>query len=376
MGKPRILVDAYYLHVAQTGIKTYMLAVCEEILRSENAACDYIISPDFRKIREESFFKGKTSKWKNLLFQLLYFWRKQVVLPLLSYRYRADVVFCPDIMVPLWGRGIKVSVLHDTFFWDNPEHYHPLWRKYYLFFLEKGLKRNGQIITVTDYSSARIQLLQGFGQIPVHRVYPASGLKKGQKIAVAKDQVDFPYILHVGVMEKRKNLSLLIEAFALLQEEPGFVEWKLILVGQRGPRKTLDDFDRLYDLVNRLGLKEKVLFAGYVSEEMLASYFSHAKIYVFPSINEGFGLPVLEAFSFGVPVIISNQGALKEVAGDAAWVLETDTPEALKDAMVHLDQNPEICNAMRQKGQKRLEEFGTEKFFLSLDQTFKKLLHG
>lgn len=138
MGKPRILVDAYYLHVAQTGIKTYMVTVCEEILRHENSECDYIISPDFRKIKEKSFFKGKTSKWKNLLFQVLYFWRKQVVLPLLSYVHGADVVFCPDIMVPLWGRGIKVSVLHDTFFWDSPEHYHPLWRKYTCTFWKKA----------------------------------------------------------------------------------------------------------------------------------------------------------------------------------------------------------------------------------------------
>lgn len=376
MGKPRILVDAYYLHVAQTGIKTYMVTVCEEILRHENSECDYIISPDFRKIKENSFFKGKTSKWKNLLFQVLYFWRKQVVLPLLSYVHGADVVFCPDIMVPLWGRGIKVSVLHDTFFWDSPEHYHPLWRKYYLYFLKKGLRRHGRIITVTDFSKNRIQQLPGFEKIPVHRVYPASGISQTTNTPDKMQVLDFPYILHVGVLEKRKNLSLLIEAFALLAQDPAFADWKLILVGQRGPRKTLDDFDRLQELVSSLGLKEKVLFPGYVSEQMLAAYFSQARIYVFPSANEGFGLPVLEAFSFGLPVIISNQGALKEVAGDAAWVLESDTPESLKSAIVHLNLHPDLMSDTRQKGQKRLAEFGTEKFFLSLDHTFKKILHG
>jgi glycosyltransferase involved in cell wall biosynthesis len=251
-----------------------------------------------------------------------------------------------------------------------------LWRKYYLYFLEKGLRRRGQIITVTDFSKNRIQQLPGFERIPVHRVYPASGISLSTNTADKMQVLDFPYILHVGVLEKRKNLSLLIEAFALLAQDPAYADWKLILVGQRGPRKTLDDFDRLQELVSSLGLKEKVLFPGYVSEQMLASYFSQARIYVFPSANEGFGLPVLEAFSFGLPVIISKQGALKEVAGDAAWALESDTPEALKSAIVHLDRHPDLVSDMRQKGQKRLAEFGTEKFFLSLDHTFKKILHG
>ena len=101
----------------------------------------------------------------QLFFQLLYFFRKQVALPLLSYYHKTDLVFSPDILSPVWARGKKISVLHDTFFWDNPDHYQGLWLKYYLYFLQKGLRKNGEIITITQFSKIRLQELFEFKSI-------------------------------------------------------------------------------------------------------------------------------------------------------------------------------------------------------------------
>ena len=144
--KPKVLVDVFYLYVAQTGIRTYMVTLCEEILNKNNSDFDYVISPNYQKVKQNQFFRGKTAKWKNILFQLLYFFRKQVSLPILSYYHQAAIVFSPDILSPVFAKGKKVSVIHDTCFWDTPEHYQPLWLKYYLYFLEKGLQKNGEII--------------------------------------------------------------------------------------------------------------------------------------------------------------------------------------------------------------------------------------
>jgi glycosyltransferase involved in cell wall biosynthesis len=372
--RPKVVVDVFYLYVAQTGIKTYIVTLCDEILKKNNSEFEFIISPNYQKVKQNQFFRGKTAKWKNILFQLLYFFRKQVVLPILSYYHQASIVFSPDILSPIFAKGKKVSVVHDTCFWDTPEHYQPLWLKYYLYFLEKGLQKNGEIITITHFSKTRLHQLPPFKSIPIQVVYQASGLSESLALSDLKSTTQAAYFLHVGVLEKRKNLGLLIQAFDKLTKMAGYESHRLVLVGQRGPRETLDDYDHLVELVNTLGLTDKVDFTGYVSQEQLASYFQHALAYIFPSTNEGFGLPVLEAFSFGLPVIISRQGALMEVAGDAALILEKNEEESLIQSMKLLVDDPDLRKELGEKGSIRLQEFSTEKFFLSLEQAFKEIL--
>jgi glycosyltransferase involved in cell wall biosynthesis len=374
MQKPKVIVDVYYLYVAQTGIKTYMLTLCEQIEAQQDNNCSYIISPDFKKVLQRDFFRGRTSKWKNLFFQALYFWRKQIVLPFLSYWYRADIIFSPDILSPILGKGKKISVVHDTFFWDNPEHYQPLWLKYYLFFLRKGIKRNGEIVTVTAFSNERLRALPEFNGIPIHVVHPASGLTRHTPNMPSSRKSR--YFLHVGVLEKRKNLGMLIEAFKLLTEEPEYSDMELVLIGQKGPREKLDDSVYLSQRVQELNLVSKVHFRGHVSKEELSQTYREAFAYVFPSLHEGFGLPVLEAFAFGISVIISKQGALIEVAADAALVLEENNATSLYEAMKKLIEEDTLREELILKGRKRLEAFSMEKFFLSLDQLFKNVVDG
>lgn len=376
MTRPKILIDVYYLYLAQTGIRTYYLTLCEAVLKNPKSEFCYVISPDFKKLKQNQFFRGKTAKWKNLLFQVLYFVRKQVTLPILSYLYKADVVFSPDIMSPLWSRGKKISVVHDTFFWDNPDHYQKLWLKYFLYFLEAGLRRNGEIITITQFSKNRLQKLSEFNSIPISVVYSASGFSAKESPSSEKMIVPIRYFLHVGVLEKRKNLGMLIQAYAQLVKQQGYEDIRLVLVGQRGPREKLDDYDHLVALVNTFGLVDNVDFPGYVAQEKLAFYFQNALGYVFPSSNEGFGLPVLEAFSFGLPVIISRQGALMEVAGNAALVLEKNDAADLFHSMKLVVDDKGLRNDLSEKGRIRLMEFTTERFFLSLEQAFKKILNG
>jgi len=374
--KPKVLVDVFYLYVAQTGIRTYMVTLCDEILKKNNSEFEYIISPNYQKVKQSQFFRGKTAKWKNILFQLLYFFRKQVIVPILSYFHQTAIVFSPDILSPVFAKGKKISIVHDTFFWDNPEHYQPLWLKYYLYFLEKGLQKNGEIITITHFSKMRLQELPPFKSIPMKVVYQASGLSELSVQPDLKANTQTRYFLHVGVLEKRKNLGTLITAFDGLTRIAGYDDLRLVLVGQRGPRETLDDYDHLVELVTSLGLTNKVDFTGYVSQDQLASYSQNALGYVFPSANEGFGLPVLEAFSFGLPVIISRQGALMEVAGDAALILEKNDAEALLQSMKLLVDDPDLRKELGEKGRIRLEQFSAEKFFLSLEQAFKEILNG
>ncbi|KEO73633.1 glycosyltransferase family 4 protein [Anditalea andensis] len=369
--KKKVLIDIYYLHVAQTGIKTYTETLCSQVLTYGGNEFDFIITPDPDKIKKSKFYKGKTSRWKNLLFQTLYFLRKQLVVPIMSYRYNVDIVFCPDIMIPLWGRGKMISVIHDAFFWENPTHYHRLWLKYFVTFLKWGLSNKGHVVTITDFSKKQLKKHLEVGT-QMYVAWPASNLSASNLYMDLPDLIGSPYFLHVGVLEKRKNISLLIEAFALfVVDQP---EYKLVLVGQSGPRKNLNDHENLIYLINHLDINDKVILTGHVELKALQSYYKHAVGYIFPSKNEGFGLPVLEAFSYKLPVIITPQGALMEVGGDAVLIAEP-YPEDLASKMFLLSENENLRKTLGQLGSQRLTNFTPQKFFITLKDIFKQVLN-
>ena len=374
MAKNKILVDIFYLHVAQTGIKTYIECLCDEIERQEYEDFEFILSPSRRTIRNSTFFKGKTASWKNLLYQGIYFFRKLIVLPWLSFRYQADLVFSPDIISPIWARGKKASVIHDAFFWENPSHYHPVWLKVYLTLLSAGLKRNAHVITVSEHSKKQLQKHLKLPKLSVDVVYPSSNLTR-QTVTETPPLIKRPYFLHVGVMEKRKNLSTLVRAFADFVSHPDFMDYQLVLVGQKGPRKHLDDYDNIQSLIQQHQLEEKVILTGYVSQAALENYYQHALSYVFPSLNEGFGMPILEAFSYGLPVIIANQGSLVEVGGDAVLKVANNTVEGFKEALALLAKDTQLSKHMAERGYRRLGQFTSVDFFLSLQACFRSILN-
>lgn len=374
MGKRKIiLVDIFFLHLAQTGIRTYINSLLDQIESYPGEAYQFIIYPSREKLRKQTFFKGKTSRWKNWLFQLRYFLHKLVILPGLSYWFKSDLVFSPDFLSPIVSRGKRVSVIHDAFFWESPEHYHPLWRKIYLYLLTKSILGGTHILTVSQYAKNQIAQYLKSGH-PITAIPTGLDIPDRKINAPGASPQRKPYFLHVGVMEKRKNLGTLIKAFARFTEQAD-KDYQLVLVGQRAPRETLDAFDEIMKQIEELGLEKKVIFPGYVSQDTLSKYYQNALAYVFPSRNEGFGLPVLEAFAYGLPVIIGPQGALQEVGGPAVCCSSSFLPEDFAKAMLRLAGDKELRSELAALGAKRLEQFSGEKFFLSLQEYFKRILH-
>ncbi|WP_375584145.1 glycosyltransferase family 4 protein [Cyclobacterium xiamenense] len=371
----RILVDVFYLHLAQTGIKTYIDSLLAQVAAYEGTEFQFVVYPSPQKIRKSTFFKGKTPRWKNWLFQGWYFLHKMWLLPLKSIRCGSDLVFCPDILPPLWSVGKRVVVIHDAFFWESPEHYHPLWRKIYLGYLAVGIWSGARILTVSEYAKNRIQIFLKTSH-PITAIPTGMDALSGRQESTAEfSPVAYPYFLHVGVMEHRKNLVTLVQAFSVFVENYG-EKFRLVLVGERGPRPTLDAYDDVVREITRLGLEEQVILPGYLHKEELNKYFRFALGYVFPSKNEGFGLPVLEAFSFDVPVIVGPQGALKEVGGDGVLCCDSYAPEAFAAAMGRLASEPDLRLSLVSAGRNRLRAYSGEKFFLSLQSYFNRLLHG
>jgi glycosyltransferase involved in cell wall biosynthesis len=177
------------------------------------------------------------------------------------------------------------------------------------------------------------------------------------RTAAIRRRYDLPsrYILFVGTLEPRKNVTILLQAFAQVMAETPQDDLGLVIAGGRGWGS--EDY---LATVDALKLRDRVRFTGVVEDDHLPDLYRGALLFVYPSLYEGFGLPVLEAMACGTPVITSNRTSLPEVAGDAALLVDPTQPEALAAAMTSIIQDGELRQGLRAKGLTRARAFTWE----------------
>lgn len=172
--------------------------------------------------------------------------------------------------------------------------------------------------------------------------YHSSDKERNRNVRSKYNISDTPYILSLCTLEPRKNIDQVIKAFKNLVIQEGISDLNLVLVGTKGWM-----FDKIFEEINaNPALKNRVIITGYVADEDLASLYSDAAMFVYPSFYEGFGLPPLEAMQCGVPVITSNTSSLPEVVGDAAIMISPADLDALCDAMLSIYKNPSLRREM------------------------------
>ncbi len=172
----------------------------------------------------------------------------------------------------------------------------------------------------------------------------------------ARYRITGQYLLYVGTLQPRKNLARVIEAFACMAGDPAFSGLQLVLAGKKGWL-----YDDLFAQVERLGLAGRIIFPGYIEDADLPALLGGALAFVFPSLYEGFGIPVLEAGACGVPVITSNTSSLPEVAGDAALFVDPHDVEAIAEAMRRLVTDDALRSELSRRGLENVRRFSWEK---------------
>ncbi len=267
---------------------------------------------------------------------------EQVRLPTRLREVGAQVFHAPVNVAPERLPCPAVVTIHDLAFVRYPEYFRPARRIYQRTFTERSARAAQLIVAVSE--STRQDIIAAFGVAPerVRVIYPtvsADFQPSGDPAALAafraRHGLPARYLLYLGTLEPRKNLITLVEAYARLRaESPTGTEETppLILAGAKGWY-----YESLFERVRALGLERYVTFAGYVSREEQALWYAGAALFLYPSLYEGFGLPVAEALACGVPTITSDVSSLPEVAGPVAiQVPPTDVvrlAQAMRDAL-------------------------------------------
>lgn len=287
---------------------------------------------------------------------------KQIVIPFkrlwtlvrLSFEMlmkKPDILFVPSHVIPFFCPKRTFTTIHDIAFKKYPSAYRPM-QRYYLDFAAKRAVTcaekiivpsqvvKNDLINIYKVPREKIRVIY-HGKInlePVHnkeRYLKKFGLKKRDK-----------FFLYVGRLEKKKNIDTLVEAFELVQKIYSNV--KLVLAGSQSP-----GFKDLF--------KKNLVCAGYISEKELTSLLYYSSALILPSKEEGFGMPVLQAFESETPVICSYIPALKEVAGDAALFVNPDRAEEFAKAMIRILEEDDLAKNMVKAGRKRLGNFSWSK---------------
>jgi glycosyltransferase involved in cell wall biosynthesis len=269
--------------------------------------------------------------------------------------HKLELLFFPSVYsyFPLLRPMPVVLGIHDTIADRNP-HFAFASKRHELFWRWKvrlAILQADTILTVSNYSS---QCLQQTLRVPGSRirVVHEAASPVFRKLDGAGGTGDF--ILYVGGISPNKNLPSLVRAFARL-EHPGGL--KLMLVGDHTNDGFKGCYQDLTELVGSMGLSGKVVFAGYVPDEELCALYNRARIFVLPSLDEGFGLPVLEAMACGAPVVISSGNAMEEVAGGAAVVVDPRDEAALAGALDRLLRDQPYRAELAERSLHRAAEF-------------------
>lgn len=171
-------------------------------------------------------------------------------------------------------------------------------------------------------------------------------------------------VLCVGAIQRRKNQAALVRAFRVLPSD-----WRLVLAGSDGFGAS-----ETYAEIAASSCKERIQVTGYVSDAEIASWYARARIFAFPSLDEGFGMPLLEAMAAGVPVIAGNRSSLPEVADNAAILVDPTDDEELEAALKNLADNPTLGESLIEAGRKRARLFTWEKAVAETVAVYRELL--
>lgn len=282
---------------------------------------------------------------------------EQYYLPRAVKKLRPDILHCTSNTAPLSHTVPVILTLHDIIYLNKQNVfkgslYQKLGNIYRRFIVPRIVDSCRSIITVSDFQRQRLCSFFSFDDMKVQTIYNAYDTERyfviNNQAAVdfcrKKYSIPEDFIFYLGNTDPRKNLSNVIKAFSYLISECGF-ETPLVIGGI-----TRSYLISVLKKLGALNLVTRIYLTGYIADEDLPILYSMAKVFLFPSLEEGFGIPIIEAMACGTPVITSNCSAMPEIGGNAALFIDPHNYKDIGDAIIDVLSNPEKYKSMQQDG--------------------------
>lgn len=286
---------------------------------------------------------------------------EQIKLPKLIYKkYPEAIIHYPDTMAPLFAKNKVIITVHDlafkslknAFTWKTT-----IWKN---FITNLSVKKADKIIAITKFTKNEVIKYYPKVRNKIDVIYNGFNDFSREEIMVSniRDNIrnlkNSNYILTVSTISPRKNIDGFIKAFNFIKDR--ITDYKLIIAGKNGWM-----YKSVHELVDDLELKDRVLFTGKVNDDELKFLYKNAKLFVYPSFYEGFGLPPLEAMSYGIPCVVSNRTSIPEVVGDAAIKVDPYNLDELGNMMFKVVKDENLYNNLKVDSKERLKYFSWKK---------------
>ncbi|MDB1921702.1 glycosyltransferase family 1 protein [Clostridium tertium] len=370
----KIVIDLTSLYDNFSGLERYALNISINLIKND-IENEYIlvfkneIFKDFINLIDNNRIKYVVVNGKNKLFF------NQIKLPLGLFKIKADKYLFLAFPSPIIFRrkGI-VNAIHDLTAFLFPETMKKESMLYFKYSIINAMKISETIITVSN--SSKKDILKKFK--PKNIVVINNGISDVFQKFVFNNELngnikrkyclDGEYILCLGTLEPRKNLKLLLKAYSELKRE-NLINEKLVIVGRNGWK-----FENIWNELDILDIKDNIIFTGFVEDEYLPYIYSNSKIFVFPSIYEGFGIPVIEAGMMESIVISSDIDVLKEILGNDCIYFKSNNKESLKATILEvIGYSEEKKEYIRERLKEKSEKYSWEAESLKLLNLINKL---
>ncbi len=271
--------------------------------------------------------------------------------------WRANLFHGLNQRLPRIRMRRAVATFHDLFVITG-EYSTPEFRARFRAQAEDAARRADLIIAVSHFTKNQVVSLLGVEAARVRVVH--HGTRQLPVTDTSRERV----ILSVGAIQKRKNIANLVAAFERVDPP-----WRLVLAGGAGYEAS-----GILARIDASPARDRISVLGYVSELELAAWYSKAMVFAFPSLDEGFGMPVLEAMAAGLPVLTSDGSALREIAGDAALLVDPQDADSIASGLRQLALNPAIRMELTRRGAERAREFSWERAVCQTWEVYRELV--
>jgi glycosyltransferase involved in cell wall biosynthesis len=302
--------------------------------------------------------------------------RLRLPLPVEAFIGSLDLFYSPDFVLPPVLRARTLLTVHDLSFVRHPQTADPHLYRYLNVAVPRSVRRADHILADSQNTAHDLTELWDVPSGKISVLYPGvesrfRPVTDAAELDRVRNRYDLPqhFIFTVGTLQPRKNYERLIRAFSQLRVATKDHSHRLVVAGGKGWL-----YESIFDSVRELGLEERVLFPGFVDDEDLPALYTLADLFAFPSLYEGFGLPVLEAMACGTPVICSEASSLPEVAGDATLLVDPLDMEGWTQAMRQALNDEELRRSLVARGLAQARGFSWERAARELQRLCRSLV--